>query len=164
MLATGALAAISVAMHAQGALNAATVAWNRFPADIDSDPIRVWEWRQPQFLAGLTFTPAPTPPVDLDAIACENPPGMPGTPAVAGIAGGTVGLRWASAPGPVALYVAEIGSRPGVYDAPPREARNVGQPSLTVARVPPGTYYVRVFARNRCGDGPPSPELAVVVP
>ena len=132
-------------------------------SDIDGDPVRVWDWRQPQFLAGLTFTPSPRRPVDLDAIACASAPGTPGTPAVASVAGGTVVLRWTAAPGPVAVYVAEIGSRPGLHDAPPREARNVIDPSLTVTRVPPGTYYVRVFARNRCGDGPPSPDIAVVV-
>jgi hypothetical protein len=46
---------------------------------------------------------------------------------------------------------------------PARESRDVLQPSVIAQRVPPGTYYVRVRGRNRCGDGPPSPELAVTV-
>jgi len=88
---------------------------------------------------------------------------MPGAPVVAANEGGTVTLTWSPAAGGVAVYIAQIGSRPGVYNALSREARNVLEPSLTVRRVPTGTYYVRVFARNRCGDGPPSPETAVVV-
>ena len=131
--------------------------------NIDSDPARVWEWRQPQFLAGLTFTPSPLPPIDFDAISCAEAPGAPGPPRAAVNDGGTVVLRWTPAPGSVAVYIAEIGSRPGAHDLPARDARDVLQPSLTVKRVPPGTYYVRVFARNRCGDGPPSAETAVVV-
>jgi hypothetical protein len=158
------LSAVSVAMHAQGALNASTVAWNGLPMNIDSDPVRVWDWRRPQFLAGLTFVPSPPPPVDLDALTCTSSPGVAGAPTVAANDGGTVTLKWSRAAGPVAVYIAQIGGRPGVYDALSREARNVLEPSLTVKRVPAGTYYVRVFARNRCGDGPPSPETAVVVP
>jgi hypothetical protein len=46
---------------------------------------------------------------------------------------------------------------------PARESRDVLQPSVIAQRVPPGTYYVRVRGRNRCGDGPPSPEVAVTV-
>jgi hypothetical protein len=151
-------------MHAQGTLNAATVAWNGLPSNIDSDPGRVWDWRRPQFLAGLTFTPSLPPPVDFDAVACDAAPGATAAPVVAQNRGGTVVLRWTAATGAVAAYIAEIGSRPGAHDLPARDARDVLAPSLTVARVPPGTYYVRVFARNRCGDGPPSPEIAVVVP
>src|SRR5205823_1487394 len=88
------LAVVSVAMHAQGALNPAAMMWNAYPVRIDFDPIRVWDWRRPQFLAGITFTPAPIPPVNLDAIACSAPPAAPGTPIVASNARGTVVLRW----------------------------------------------------------------------
>jgi len=157
------LAGVSIAIHAQGALNPAAAAWNVYPASIDFDPIRVWDWRRPQFLAGITFTPAPVPPVDLSIIACSAPPGIPGRPFVVENHRGTVVLRWDPAPGPVAVYTMEVGNGPGLSDNPPREARDVLRPSVTARRVPPGTYYVRVRGRNRCGDGPASPELAVTV-
>jgi hypothetical protein len=156
-------AAVSVAMHAEGALNPATVAWNAYPTGIDFDPARVWDWKQPQFLAGVTFTPSPLPPVDLDIIACSDPPGTPGAPVVVDNRGGNVVLRWDPAPGPVAVYIMDVGSRPGLHDEPSREARDVFQPTIVARRVPPGTYYVRVHGRNRCGDGPSSPEVAVTV-
>jgi hypothetical protein len=162
-VATAVLAGVSVAMHAQGALNPATAAWYAYPTPLDLDPIRVWDWRRPQFLAGITFTPAPIPPVDLGIIACSVPPGVPGIPLIVENDRGTVVLRWEPAPGPVAVYTMEIGSRPGLSDEPPREARDVLRPSVTARRVPPGTYYVRVRGRNRCGDGPASPEVAVTV-
>src|SRR5262249_40519975 len=49
------LAIFSVAVHAQGALNRATSDWNLYPSSVSLDPVRVWDWRRPQFLAGLTF-------------------------------------------------------------------------------------------------------------
>jgi hypothetical protein len=158
-----ALAGVSVAMHAQGALNPAALAWNAFPEPIDYNPVRVWDWKEPQFLAGITFTSAPIPPVDLGIIACTAPPGVPGTPTVVENGGGTVVLTWTPGPGAVAVYVMNVGSRPGLNDAPPREARDVLHPRIVARRVPPGTYYVRVHGRNRCGDGPSSPEVAVTV-
>jgi hypothetical protein len=157
------LIGVSIAIHAQGALNPAAAAWNALPTSIDFDPVRVWDWRRPQFLAGITFTPASVPPVDLTILACRAPPGTPGQPFVVENDGGTVVLRWDPAPGPVAVYNLEVGSRPGLSDNPPREARDVLRPSVTARRVPPATYYVRVRGRNRCGDGPSSPETAVTV-
>lgn len=158
------LALLSVAMHAQGALNPQALAWNAYPANIDVEPARIWDWRRPQFLAGLTFTPAPLPPVDLDATPCTAAPGAPGAPAVASNEGSTVVLRWTPAPGAVALYIVDVGYRPGASDLPTREVRTIADPSLTAQRVPRGTYYVRVRAKNRCGEGPVSPEVAVMVP
>jgi hypothetical protein len=161
--AVAALAAISVAMHAQGALNPATMAWNALPTSLDFDPSRLWDWKQPQFLAGITFTPAAIPPVDLGIIACSEPPGVPGPTMIEENRARTVVLRWAPAPGRVAVYIIEVGSRPGLNDEPSREARDVFHPSVVAHHVPPGTYYVRVHGRNRCGDGPSSPEIAVTV-
>ena len=157
------LAAVSVGMHAQGALNQATAEWNLYPVSVSMDPIRVWDWKRPQFLAGLTFTPTPLRPVDLSIVACSEPPGIPGPPLVVENHGGTVRVRWEPAPGPVAVYLMDVGSGPGRKDEPPREARDVLHPSVLARRVPPGTYYVRVRGRNKCGDGPPSPEVAVTV-
>jgi hypothetical protein len=159
----GVTALTSVAMHAQGALNPETSAWNGYPVNIDLEPVRVWDWRRPQFLAGITFTPQPRPPVDFDAIRCAGPPAAPALPTIVSNSGGTVVLRWPPAPGSVAVYIVEVGYRPGTNDLPTREVRDVLEPSLTAQRVRPGTYYVRVHGKNRCGDGPASPELAVTV-
>jgi len=161
--AIGVLSAVSVAVHAQGALNRATADWNVYPVSVSVEPYRVWDWQHPQFLAGLTFTPAPTPPVDLSILACAAPPGAPGVPAIVENHGGTVVLQWQPAAGPVAVYIMDVGSGPGLSDEPRREARDVFHPQVIAHRVPPGTYYVRVRGRNRCGDGPPSPEVAVTV-
>jgi hypothetical protein len=48
----------SVLVNGRGALVAATGRWNTEPADVDLLPSRVWDWRHPQFLAGLTTPPA----------------------------------------------------------------------------------------------------------
>ena len=153
----------SIGVHALGALNRAAMDWNVYPISVSLEPVRVWDWRRPQFLAGIAFTPAPVPPVNLDAVACDAPPGVPGTPEIVENRGGTVVLRWNPAPGPVAVYIMDVGSGPGLSDEPPREARDVFRPVIVARRVPPGTYYVRVRARNRCGDGPSSREVAVPV-
>jgi len=158
------LAGISVAMHAQGALNRATVVWNGLPVNIDYQPTRVWDWQQPQFLAGITFTPRPPAPIDFDATPCTAPPGQPGAPVVVSIRRSTVLLRWQPADGAVALYVVQVGYRPETNDLPSHEVRDVQHTTLTVDRVPPGTYYARVVARNKCGIGPPSPYATVTVP
>jgi hypothetical protein len=101
--------------------------------------------------------------VDLDAVACTAPPDAPGTPTVAANSGGTVRLEWTPSAQPVAVYLVEVGSRPGAADMPPRESRDTTHPSVIARRVPPGTYYVRVRGRNRCGDGPSSSETAVTI-
>jgi hypothetical protein len=75
-----------------------------------------------------------------------------------------VTLNW-TAPGgsdTVSTYVVEAGSAPGT--------NNVGTfvtpgSSPTFQRdAPPGTYYVRVFARNACGTSGPSNEVVVTLP
>jgi hypothetical protein len=153
----------SVAIHAQGALNKETAMWNALPVSIDVEPVRVWDWRRPQFLAGITFVPAPPPPVRLDAIACDEPPGTPGTPTTITNHGGTVTVQWSPALGHPAVYLLEIGRAPGSTDSI-REVRDLAHPSFTAWRVQPSKYYVRVRARNKCGDGSPSTELMVNVP
>jgi len=152
----------SVVVNAQGALNESTARWSAFPVSIDAEPVRVWDWRQPQFLAGITFVPTPLPPVRLDAVACDASPGAPGAPVAVANHGGTVTVQWPPAPGHPALYLLEIGYRPDVTDSI-REVRDLVRPSFTTWRVQPGTYYVRVRARNNCGDSPPSAELVVTV-
>jgi hypothetical protein len=51
----------SVWVHYRGANAAVVMDWNGSPAPIDSYPQRVWDWRDPQWLRGVTFGP----PVDL---------------------------------------------------------------------------------------------------
>ncbi len=50
------LTGISIFIHYRGA-NAAEVMsqWNPYPANVDSHPDRLWDWRDPQFLRGLTW-------------------------------------------------------------------------------------------------------------
>ncbi len=55
----GALLAASVFIQARGALAVATRVWNKRPVTIDQVPARLWDWRQPQFLAGLIRQPLP---------------------------------------------------------------------------------------------------------
>jgi hypothetical protein len=44
------LALISVTIHARGAFRYSTWAWNYIPQNIDENPRRAWDWRDPQFL------------------------------------------------------------------------------------------------------------------
>jgi hypothetical protein len=55
----GLLLLLSVGINASGALNAATWKWNALPLNIDQHPERLWDWRQPQFLAGIIRPPLP---------------------------------------------------------------------------------------------------------
>ena len=50
----GILLVLSVLIHGHGAFSHATRMWNVVPVDVDEQPARVWDWRQPQFLAGLS--------------------------------------------------------------------------------------------------------------
>ena len=47
------LVAAAVAMHARGAWSQRAWQWNSSPTTIDADPSRVWDWHEPQMLAGL---------------------------------------------------------------------------------------------------------------
>jgi hypothetical protein len=69
-----ALVAASVFIQARGALSAATQRWNWRPNDVDRHPDRVWDWRYPQWLAGLAPYPGRT----------VFPPLAPGEPLLLG--------------------------------------------------------------------------------
>jgi hypothetical protein len=58
---------LSVAMSGMGAINPAVVAWNNKPVRVDRDTSRLWDWRYPQFLAGLLLPPPPKvfPPAEV---------------------------------------------------------------------------------------------------
>lgn len=50
----GILLLLSVLIHGHGAFSHAAWMWNVVPVNVDRQPARVWDWRQPQFLAGLS--------------------------------------------------------------------------------------------------------------
>lgn len=62
------LIAAAIFIHGRGAIASATTAWNSLPTDVDRHPERLWDWRQPQFLAGLIAPPPPSryPRVQMD--------------------------------------------------------------------------------------------------
>jgi hypothetical protein len=55
----GLLLSLSVLIHARGAISYETWAWNLRQGVIDAHPGRVWDWRQPQSLAGWIEMPLP---------------------------------------------------------------------------------------------------------
>lgn len=73
-------------------------------------------------------------------------------------AGSLVTLNWDATAG-ASDYVIEVGSVPGASDL--LVAPLSSSPVSTSA--PPGTYHVRVRARNGCGAGSPSNEITVVI-
>lgn len=79
----------------------------------------------------------------------------------ASVSGSTVHVWWAAPPGPVADYVLEAGTSPGMANVGTYYLNST--PSTTFYGVGPGTYYVRVRARNNGGTSPPSAEFTIVV-
>jgi len=59
LIAGGALLLISVFINARGGLSHRTWLWNVRPINVDTRPERVWDWREPQFLAGWVRSPLP---------------------------------------------------------------------------------------------------------
>ncbi|HEY0407504.1 MAG TPA: hypothetical protein VGC89_17350 [Pyrinomonadaceae bacterium] len=55
----GALLVISMFINGRGAMSHATWLWNSRPIGVDEHPERLWDWRQPQFLAGWMPQPLP---------------------------------------------------------------------------------------------------------
>jgi hypothetical protein len=50
---------ISIILNARGAVSEATWTWNKWPTNVDNVPAKIWDWRRPQFLAGLLHPPLP---------------------------------------------------------------------------------------------------------
>jgi hypothetical protein len=50
---------LSVLINARGAIARETWVWNVRPTNVDDVPNKVWDWRQPQFLAGWVRPPLP---------------------------------------------------------------------------------------------------------
>lgn len=57
----GVLLLLGVLVNGRGATSVSARIWSRFPATIDQQPWRVWDWRYPQVLAGLISPPLPDP-------------------------------------------------------------------------------------------------------
>jgi len=112
---------------------------------------RVRFWLTAVFLAAFV----------VPAGAQPSPPGAPQN--LSGVVTGTaVTLTWQppSTGGVAGGYLLQASIVP---DGPPIASIPVAGPSLVVQSVPSGTYYVRVFASNPSGQGPPSDQLVVTV-
>ncbi len=114
--------------------------------------IGAWVLRTGQQRAGarqFDCAAAPAPPSQL---AVEKRPDM------------AVRARWQAPTGAETptSYVMEAGTEPGKNDVgtfiAPGSATSLDRPGA------PGTFYVRVYARNACGTSEPSNELAVTLP
>jgi hypothetical protein len=87
------------------------------------------------------------------------PPGVPGTLTYSK-AGSIVTLAWGIPSGGATSGQLSVGGSPGASNILVTEVSGLGL--TTVA--PPGTYYVRLRARNACGLGPATNEIVVTVP
>jgi hypothetical protein len=92
--------------------------------------------------------------------SCSGPPAAPSALS-ATVAGATVVLVWSAASGAPTSYVLEAGSTSGNSDLLASDLGSLAT-SLT-ATAAPGSYYVRVRAKNLCGAGLPSNEIVVTV-
>jgi hypothetical protein len=94
---------------------------------------------------------------------CATPPNAPQGVAV-NKQGTQVTLTWGAPPAAerVTTYVIEAGSAPGATNQGTFVA--AGTATSFQREAPPGTYYVRIFARNACGTSPASQELTVTTP
>jgi hypothetical protein len=55
------LLVLSIAINARGATSYEAWMWNVWPDNVDKVPQKIWDWRRPQFLAGLVPPPPPNP-------------------------------------------------------------------------------------------------------
>lgn len=79
----------------------------------------------------------------------------------ASVSGSTVVLNWTASPGATS-YIIQAGSTSGQSNLA-NSGTGSSSPTLTVTGVPPGTYFVRVFAQDASGVSAPSNEVVVVV-
>ncbi len=96
---------------------------------------------------------------DFSSAGAPGPPSMP----VARIIGDALQLTWTPSPigGNYSDFVVEAALAPGApaFASIPNGS---GNPSFSIAGVPPGIYFVRVRARNGDGISAPSPEVGLV--
>jgi hypothetical protein len=92
------LSAISIFIHSVGAFSPASWAWNARPETIHATPEDMWDWRYPQYLAGVLPMPLPRefPPLPADG---KLNPGeeIAGRYLVRGWSGGEGHWRWSEA-------------------------------------------------------------------
>jgi hypothetical protein len=81
---------------------------------------------------------------------------------VATVVGRTVTLTWAAPPGPLVEYVVQAGAAPGASNLA-NFSTGTSATSL-IASAPPGTYFVRIRARNACGTSEASNEIVITIP
>jgi hypothetical protein len=56
-----ALLGLSVFINSRGATSYEAWMWNVWPDNVDKVPQKIWDWKRPQFLAGLVAPPPPNP-------------------------------------------------------------------------------------------------------
>ena len=94
------------------------------------------------------------------AAGCATPPSAPANLTISGT-GSLVHATWSVPASGATSYVLRAGSAPGQTNLVEYDTGSTGT-SLT-ASAPPGTYYVRVHARNACGLSAASNEFVLVL-
>jgi hypothetical protein len=105
-------------------------------------------------------TSGPSNEIQLTVGGCSSAPSAP-LAFSAQVSGTTVVLAWAAATGSPASYVLEAGSSPGASDVLVLDTGGTATTLTAIANA--GTYYVRVRAKNACGQSAVSNEVIVVV-
>ncbi|HQZ38552.1 MAG TPA: hypothetical protein PLH72_05890 [Vicinamibacterales bacterium] len=127
---------------------------------VSSVPAGTWHARVRAVTAGGAG--APSDIVTITAVSCTTAPSAPSSLALMAT-GRLLTLQWTPPGiGGAAEYVVEAGTAPGLTNLA-RLGTGGSAPSFQ-SPVPAGVFFVRVRAKNACGESPPSNEKAVVVP
>ena len=108
----GALLLLSVIINTLGATSHATWLWNIRPRGVDEYPERLWDWRQPQFLAGYLPYPPPETIPTVDSLRIDFTSKDANKYFWYGWNEGPPDARWAEKK--AALVFAVVGRRPGL--------------------------------------------------
>lgn len=111
LVAGAALLTLSVFINARGAVSVETWRWNVLPVSVDKDHSRVWDWRYPQFLAGLINPPLPG---EMPRVATETRIDFTSQSANSflwyGWSGAEPTHRWSEEPEAALIFAAEPGN------------------------------------------------------